>query len=156
MPVDLLRHVIGPTPYSGVWLWVAVVAAAALIVWYTGVFMLTRPGRRPLPLVGAARAELVKRRFARAVRRIGIRYRERDLASAAAGAALSREVRAFLHAMTGARAQYMQVDDIAAQSTLAPAAPLLADLTDVQFNMHSTVDVAAASDHAEELIRTWT
>ncbi|MGV0743382.1 hypothetical protein [Mycolicibacterium sp. XJ870] len=157
MPDDLLRHVIGPAPYSSSWLWLAVVLLLILIAWYTAVFVLTVPGRRlrDLPVVGPARAELIKRRATRAVRTIGNQYRTGDLAAAPAGAALSRELRTFLHAATGIRAQYMQVDDIAA-SALAPAAPVLSDLTDIQFNHLSTVDVAAAGDSAEELIRTWT
>ena len=47
MPVDdLLRHVIGPTPYSLWWLWLAVLLLLVLILWYAGVFLLTMPNRR--------------------------------------------------------------------------------------------------------------
>ncbi|MDV3123636.1 hypothetical protein M1247_01795 [Mycobacterium sp. 21AC1] len=157
MPDDLLRHLMGPPSYSSGWLWIAVALALALIAWYAAVFVLTAPGRRlrDLPLIGAARDEMIKHRFARAVRAIANRYRAGDLTAPAAGAAMSREVRAFLQAATGVRAQYMQVDDIAT-GALAPAAPVLADLTDAQFNDQSTIDVAAAGDCAEELIRGWT
>lgn len=157
MPDDLLRHVIGPTAYSPAWWWLAAALILLLVVWYTAVFVLTSTRRRlrDLPVIGAARDELIKRRATRAVRSIGNRYRAGDLAAAPAGAALSREVRAFLHAATGVRVQYMQIDDIAI-STLAPAAPILSELTDVQFNDRSTVDIGVASESAEELIRRWT
>ncbi|MET0702680.1 MAG: hypothetical protein ABWY93_23755 [Mycobacterium sp.] len=157
MPDDLLRFVSGPSPYSSWWLWVAVVLLLVLIGWYAAVFFFTVPGRqiRDLPVVGATRSELLKRRFARAVHAIGDRYRAGELAAAPAAEAVSRELRAFLHQATGARAEYMQVDDIAA-GRLAPAAPLLTELIDAQFNADSAVDVGAVSDSAEELIRAWT
>jgi hypothetical protein len=157
VPGELLRYVIGPTPYSPWWLWIALVLVVIVIGWYAAVFVATMPRRplRDLPVVGAARSELIKRRFARAVRAIGDRYRAGDLAAAPAGEAVSRELRAFLQQATGVRAEYMQVDDIA-RSALAPAAPLLADLTDAQFNTLSPVDVGAVTASAEELIRTWT
>lgn len=156
MPDDLLRHVIGPTPYSSVWLWTAIGLTLLLCAWYVGVFVLTsRHPVRELPVLGAARAELLRRRSARAVRNIGNRYRTGDLTAAGAGAALSAELRGFLHAATGVQAQYMQVDAIA-DSAAAPAAPILADLTDIQFNHRSTLDAGTASTTAEELIRGWT
>lgn len=157
MPDDLLRHVIGPMPYSPVWLWTAIGLILLLCGWYVAVFVLTSRARpvRDLPVLGAARAEFLRRRSARAVRAIGIRYRSGDLGAAPAGAALSRELRSFLHAVTGIRAQYMQVDAIA-DSAAAAAAPILAQLTDIQFNRHSTIDAGKASDSAEELIRGWT
>jgi hypothetical protein len=49
----------------------------------------------------------------------------------------------------------MQLDDVA-DSALAPAAPLLAELSDAQFNDLSHVDVGLVSADAEELIRSWT
>jgi hypothetical protein len=48
----------------------------------------------------------------------------------------------------------MQIDAIAA-GELASAAPVLAELTDAQFNADTVVDVGAASDSAEELIHSW-
>ncbi|OBB17179.1 hypothetical protein A5761_10260 [Mycolicibacterium setense] len=157
MPDDLLRHVIGPMPYSPVWLWTAIGLILLLCGWYLAVFALTSRQRsvRDLPVLGAARAEFLRRRSARAVRTIGNRYRSGDLSAAPAGAALSRELRAFVHAVTGVRAQYMQVDAIAG-SAAAPAAPILAQLTDIQFNHRSKLDAGTASDTAEELIRGWT
>lgn len=149
-----MDHLIGPTPYSTVWLWIAIALTVALIGWYAAVFVLTRPGRQ-VPMLTAARTELAKRRSVRAVRGIGTRLRAGELTAAQAAAELSREVRDFLHAVTGVRAQYMQVDDIAG-GDLAPAAPLLSDLTDLQFNRHTAVDAADAGRTAEELIRTWT
>jgi hypothetical protein len=157
VPDDLLRHVIGPTPYSSWWLWTAVLLLLVLIAWYAGVFMLTLPNRRlrDLPLVGAVHGDMVRRRFARTIRQIGERYRSGDLAAAQAGAAISSALRGFLQQVTGVRAQYMQVDEIAA-GELARAAPLLEQLVDVQFNAASQVDIAAVGESAEELIRSWT
>jgi hypothetical protein len=153
---ELVGFVIGPTPYSSWWLWLAVFLLLVLIGWYGAVFVFTMPGRRirGLPVIGAARSELVKRRSARTVRAIGERYRAGELAAAPAAAAVSRELRAFLHAATGARAEYMQVDAIAA-GELASAAPVLTELIDAQFNADTVVDVGAASDSAEELIHSW-
>lgn len=157
MPDDLLEHVIGPTPYSSVWLWIAIGLTLLLGGWYAAVFVLTsqRCPVRELPVLGAARAELLRRRSARAVRHIGNRYRAGDLTAAGAGAALSAELRGFLHAATGVQAQYMQVDAIA-DSIAAPAAPILQELTDIQFNHRSTLDAGTASATTEELIRGWT
>ena len=156
MSGELVGFVIGPTPYSSWWVWLAALMLVVLIGWYAAVFVFTMPGRRirGLPVIGAARSELIKRRSARAVRAIGERYRAGELAAAPAAAAVSREVRAFLHAATGVRAEYMQVDDIA-DGELASAAPVLAELIDAQFNADTIVDVGAASDSAEELIHSW-
>lgn len=156
MSDELVDFVIGPTPYSSWWLWFALLLSLVLICWYAAVFVFTMPGRRirGLPVIGAARSELVKRRSARTVRAIGQRYRAGELAAAPAAAAVSRELRAFLHAATGARAEYMQVDAIAA-GELASAAPVLVELIDAQFNADTVVDVGAASDCAEELIHSW-
>ena len=156
MPDDLLDFVSGPTPYSASWLWIAVFLVLVLIGWYAAVFVLTMPGRRigELPVIGATRSELLKRRFARAVRAIGDRYRDGEMSAALAAAAVSSELRSFLHRATGARAEYMQIDAIAG-SELASAAPILTDLIDVQFNADSTLDVGVVSNSAEELIRTW-
>jgi len=157
VPDDLLRHVIGPTPYSSWWLWTAVLLLVVLIIWYAGVFALTMPaGRlRNLPVVGAMHGDMVRRRFARTVHQIGQKYRAGDLATAPAGAAVSAALRGFLQQVTGVRAQYMQVEQIAA-SELASAAPLLEQLDDAQFNAASQVDISAVSQSTEELIRSWT
>lgn len=157
MPDDLLRHVIGPTPYSAWWLWIAALLLFVLIVWYAGVFVVTMPRRRlrDVPVLGAVHGELVRRRFAATVRGIGARYRAGDLPAAQAGAAVSRALREFLQQTTGVRVQYMQLEDIAA-GELASAAPLLEQLNDARFNAASQVDVGAVSDSAEELIRSWT
>jgi hypothetical protein len=157
VPDDLLRHVIGPTPYSSWWLWIAMLLLLVLIVWYAGVFVWTLPNRRlrDLPVLGGMRDKMVRHRFARTGREIGDRYRSGELAAAPAGAAVSRALRGFLQETTGVRAEYMQLDDIAG-GELASAAPLLAQLNDAQFNAMSEVDVGAVSDSAEELIRSWT
>ncbi|AEV72333.1 hypothetical protein MycrhN_1720 [Mycolicibacterium rhodesiae NBB3] len=156
MSDELLRFVSGPTPYSSWWLWLAVSLSIILIAWYAAVFVFTMPGRRiaGLPVIGAARGELAKRRSIRAVRAIGTRHRAGELGAVPAAAAISRELRAFLQAATGTRAEYMQLDAIAA-GELASAAPVLTDLTDAQFNADSVVDVGAAADSAEELIHSW-
>lgn len=156
MSDELVRFVIGPTPYSSWWLWLAVALLVALIGWYVAVFVFTMPGRRirDLPVIGAARGELAKRRSARAVRAIGERHRAGEMAAAPAAAAISRELRTFLHATTGTRAEYMQIEAIEA-SELASAAPVLTQLLDAQFNADSSVDVGVVSDSAEELIHTW-
>lgn len=157
MQDDLLRHVIGPTPYSSWWLWAAVLVLVVLIVWYAGVFVLTMPPRRlrELPFVGTMHGDMVRRRFARTVHRIGERYRAGELGAAAASAEVSAALRGFLQHTTGIRAQYMQVEQIA-EGELAGAAPLLEQLEDAQFNAASRVDVSAVSESAEELIRSWT
>lgn len=156
MSDELIRFVSGPTPYSSWWLWLAGLLSILLIAWYAAVFVFTMTGRkiRELPVIGAARSELVKRRSARTVRTIGERYRAGELAAGPAAAAVSRELRAFLHTATGARAEYMQLDAIAA-GELASAAPVLTTLADAQFNADSIVDVGAAADSAEELIHAW-
>lgn len=157
MSVDLLQYVGGPQPYARLWLWLAVLCLIILIVWYTAIFVLTAPGRVPaqVPVLSAARDRLIKRRSAHAIHAIAQRYRRGDLEAAAAGAAVSAELRGFLHRISGVRAGYMQVRAIAV-SDLAPAAPVLADLVDAQFNADSAIDVAEVSARAEELVRTWT
>jgi hypothetical protein len=153
---ELLRFIIGPTPYSSWWLWLAVLLLLIVIGWYAAIFVFTMPGRRirGLPVIGATRSELLKRRSARAVRAVAQRYRAGELAAAPAAAAVSRELRTFLHHATGVRAEYMQVNAIAA-SELSSAAPVLSELNDAQFNADSHSDVGAATDMAEELIRSW-
>jgi len=104
---------------------------------------------------GGLHDKFLRHRYAKAVRDIGDRYRAGELDAAPAGAAVSAELREFLRFVTGVRAEYMQLDDIA-DSALAPAAPLLAELSDAQFNDVSHVDVGLVSADAEELIRSWT
>lgn len=157
MPDDLLRHVVGPTSYPS-WLpWLAVVLVAILVGWYLGVVLFTSPARRlrDVPLVGAARDRMIRHRFARAVNEIGGRYRAGELEAAPAGAAISLELRRFLHRVSGVPAEYMQLDDIA-HSEIAAAAGVLKALTDVRFNAASQFDVGQVSDDAGELIRSWT
>jgi hypothetical protein len=135
----------------------ALLMVLVMILWYTCVFVFTMPDRRirDLPLVGAARGELDRRRAARAVHEIGAQYRAGDLDAVAAGGAISGTLRGFLAQATGVRAQYMQLDDIAA-SEIAAAAPILAQLNDAQFNANSQVDVGHVGESAEEMIRSWT
>lgn len=156
MPDDLLRHVIGPTPYSSLWLWLAIALSVLLVGWYAGVFLFTMPRGRlgTVPLVGSARDRMIRHRAARTVRAIGDRYRAGEVSAGAAGEAVSREVRRFLHQVTGVRAEFMQLDGIE-RSEISPAAPLLTNLVDIRFNPESTLDVGLVSRDAEELIRSW-
>lgn len=156
MPDDLLRHVIGPAPVGWVWVLLAIVLTAVLVGWYTAVFVFTSTRRAGPPrVVERARDALLRRRYAARARRIGGQFAAGELADAPACAALSETVRDFLHAATGVRVPYMQLDELAA-SDLAAAAPLLARLNDVQFSTASTEDVASLSGAAEELILSWT
>jgi hypothetical protein len=157
VPDDLLRHIVGPTPYASWPPWLALVLVAILIGWYVGVILLTSKGRGPrdVPLVGVVRDRLIRHRFARAVNEIGRRYRAGEIEAAQAGAAVSRELRRFLQRATGVPAEYMQLDAIA-DSDLASATTVLQELTDVQFNAASHLDVARVTDDAEGLIRSWT
>lgn len=160
MPDDLLGYLIGPTPYSPVWLWLAVALIVATVVWCVAVLWWTAPGRRRSEpsLVGSARVALQRRRALRAIQTIQNRHRAGELTASGTGAALNEEVRRFLRDATGLRAEYVQVPDIAAVSggVLAPAATVLADLEDAQFNADSTIDVGASARAAEELVRQWT
>jgi hypothetical protein len=157
VPDDLLRFVDGPMPYSSLWLWLGLLLLIAVICWYIGVFVWTLPSQRlrRLPVVRSVHATLLRRRFVNTIRTIDEEYRAGDLSAAQACAQMSRTLRSFLHQATGARAQYMHVDEIA-RSALALSAPLFATLNDARFNSSSHVDVGQASSAAQELIRTWT
>jgi hypothetical protein len=156
VPDDLLRYLLGPAPLPSWWTWLAIVLALLLIGWYAALLFWTRPPERQrIPrFVQRAHAALLRRRFAGSVRRIIERYRTGELDAADAGAALSRTLRDFLHAATGAAAQYMQLDELA-EGELSRAAPLLARINDIQFNARSTEDVAGLSGATEELILSW-
>jgi len=157
VPDDLLRFVTGPQPYAQAWWWVAAASLIVLITWYAALFVLTAPGARVphVPVLSAARDQLVKRRVVHAIRTIALRHRRGELGAGPASAAISGELRRFLHRITGLRAEYMQLSAIA-DSELVPAATILAELVDAQFNIASTVDIAEVSDRAQELVRTWT
>lgn len=157
MPDELLRYVIEPAPYASAWLWMAVAALTVLIAWYAAIFLITSStGRlRDVRLIGAARDEMIKRRAVRSIRTIGKHYRAGELGVAAAGAALGHELRRYLQEATGMRAQYMHVGALES-GRLAPAAPILSEIVDIQFNQHSAIDVAATCEAAEELVRRWT
>lgn len=157
MPVDLLRYVSGPIPYSPWWLWLGVFMSVIVIVWYTGVFVWTLPSHRlrGIPVVRSLHGKLLRRRFTRTIRSVDRQYRAGELSAAQACARMSRTLRSFLHQATGTRAQYMHIDDIAA-SPLAKSAPLFSELNDAQFNTTSNVNVSHVGSAAEELIRTWT
>lgn len=157
MPGDLLRFVSGPTPYSSWWLWLAIVLLLLVIVWYAVVFVATLPAvrLRELPALGDLQARLTRRRFAGSIRHITDRRRRGELSDAEAYDRMSHTVRSFLHQATGVRAQYLQVDEIAA-GTLAPAAPLIAALRDARFDADADADPDRLGQQAQELIRSWT
>jgi hypothetical protein len=156
VPDDLLRFVGGPSPYSGWWLWVALVLLLAVIVWYTGVLVWTLPAERlrRMPVIRSVHAKLLRRRFARAIRSIDERHGAGDLSAAEASAQMSRTLRSFFYQATGTPAQYMHIDDIES-SDIAEAAPLFSALNDAQFNTDSPVEVSSVGASAEELIRSW-
>jgi hypothetical protein len=156
VPDDLLHHVFGPQPYSSGWLWLAVLLILAVVGWYAGVFVWTLPSHRlrSIPFVRRTHAWLIRNRFAHCVQRIVGEHDVGQMSAPAACAAISRTVRSFLHQATGARAQYLQIRAMAG-GDLAPAAPLLAQLADAQFNADSRIDVADMSARAQELIRSW-
>lgn len=160
MPDDLVGRLIGPTPYSSTWLWVAGALLALTVLWYVVVFRWTAPGRaRGEPsMIGSAHIALLRRRTMRSIDGIERRFGAGDLTRPAAGAALGAELRRFLRDATGLSVEYVQVPDLPSISggTLAPAAPLLADLEDLQFNAESAVDVGAAGSATRELVRQWT
>jgi hypothetical protein len=157
VPDDLLRHVFGPQPYSSWWLWWAVLMVLSVTGWYAGIFVWTLPSHRlrRIPVVRRVHARLIRNRFARCAQRIADEHLAGRIPAPTACAAISRTVRSFLHQVTGARAQYLQVDALA-EANLAAAAPLLTRLGDAQFNAEARVDVADMSARAQELIRSWT
>jgi hypothetical protein len=153
---ELLRFVGGPLPYSVGWLVLGVFLVVAVIVWWTTVLVWTLPPSRlrRIPVVRDLHRAVTRRRFVRAVRRITDRYRADALSPAQAGAGLGRVLRSFLSVRTGAPAQYLHTGEIA-RGALAPAAPLLERIDDVQFNADSRVDVLTLSADAERLVATW-
>lgn len=156
MPDDLLRFVGGPPAYSTWWLWLGIALICGVLLWYATVFVATMPsGRlRTLPAVRTLHARLMRYRFVRTVRAIARQHREGELTAAQTGAALSRTLRSFLHQATGRRAQFMQLKAIAA-GDLAPAAPVLAALGEVQFDATSIADVDRLAADTEDVIRSW-
>lgn len=156
MPDDVLRFVIGPSPYSALWLWLGLLLLAVLIAWHVGVIVWTLPADRlrSIPWLRAVHSKLLRRRFSRTIVDIDRRFRAGDISAAQAGHQMSTTVRSFLHQATGTPAQYMHIADIES-SDLAQAAPLLAALNDAQFNRTSSVDISGTGSSAEELIRSW-
>jgi hypothetical protein len=157
VPDDLLRFVEGPMHYSSLWLWLGVLLLVGVSVSYAGIFVWTMPSQRlrRIPVIRSVHDTLLRRRFTHTIRTIDESYRAGDLSAAQACAQMSRTVRSFLHQATGARAQYMHIDDIAG-SNLADAAPVLSALNDARFNTTSQVNVGQVGAAAQELIRTWT
>ncbi|MCW2651533.1 MAG: Uncharacterized protein JWR32_2509 [Mycobacterium sp.] len=157
MPGDLLRYVCGPSPYSWWWLVLGLVVVAAVIAWCAGVLVWTLPAERlrQMPLIGPVHALMIRRRFAHTIRTAIEGYRSGELSAPEAATVMRGTLRSFLALVTGSRAQYMHVGDMAA-GNLAPAAQVFAALNDIQFNIASAVDLDAVADEAEELITSWT
>jgi hypothetical protein len=157
VPDELLRHVIGPTPYSPWWLWLAILLLLLVITWYATVFIATLPSDRlrGRPVVGPVHARLLRRRYAGRIADITADHEAGRMSAAEACAAISRTLRSFLHQATGVRAQYMQIDTLAG-SSVGAAAPVLADLGEARFADHPHADVGRLSARARELVRTWT
>jgi hypothetical protein len=157
VPDDLLRHVFGPQPYSSWWPWWVVLLVTAVVSWYAVIFVWTLPSHRlrRIPVVWRVHARLIRNRFAGCVQRIADEHDAGRTSAPAACAGISRTLRSFLHQVTGVRAQYLQLDAVA-EGELAAAAPLLARLSDGQFNAEARLDVADMSSRAQELIRSWT
>ena len=154
---DLLRYLFGPQPYSIWWLWTAVLLIFAVIAWYAAIFIWTLPSHRlrRIPVVRRMHAWVIRSRFAGCVQHIADEHDAGRTSAPAACAGISRTLRSFLHQVTGVRAQYLQLDAVA-EGELAAAAPLLARLSDGQFNAEARLDVADMSSRAQELIRSWT
>jgi hypothetical protein len=160
MPADdLLRFVGEPLAYSQWWLVLGIVGVLAVIGWYVGVYVATRPTaaaadpREP----GGMRTWLIRRRFGNEVRGIGERHRRGELSGVQACAELSSTVRTFLASATGVPTQYQHVGEIASSDVplVAGAAPLLGALTVAQFDPAATADVAALERQAQEVIAAW-
>lgn len=157
MPADdLLRFIGEPPEVSRWWLALGVLGIVAVIGWCAGVFVWTMPSAplQKLPGLGQLHAELTRRRFARSIRQIGDRFRSGALTPAQACGELSGVVRSFLSVTTGTPAEYMHVSELA-DSPVAQASPLLAELTAAQFDHTASPDVATLERAAEELITTW-
>ncbi|WP_197376308.1 hypothetical protein [Mycolicibacterium baixiangningiae] len=162
MPDELLRHVMGPTPYSTLWLWVALLLLILVIAWYVVVFVATLPSEklRGRPVIGPLHSGLLRRRYAGRIADITAEHEAGRMSAPEACAAISSTLRSFLHQATGVRAQYMQLDALAA-SRVGSAAPVLSELGEMRFNddAHNDdahADVADLSARAQELVRTWT
>jgi hypothetical protein len=153
---DLLRFIGGPLPFSAWWLVLGILLLLIVISWYATVFVWTLPPARlrRMPVIKNIHARLNRRRFARAVRKIGAQYRDGVLTPAQAGAQISRTLRSFVYVATGTRAQYMHVGQFTG-GRLAPVVPLLEGLNDAQFNPEAQADVVALGHSAEELIASW-
>jgi hypothetical protein len=156
---DLLRYIGEPLTYSRWWLVIGVLGIVAVIAWCLGVYAWTRPTSRlqRLPAVAGVHTWLVRRRFENTVRGIGERHRSGALTDEQACAELSGTLRSFLAAATGTPAPYMHLSEIAVSGAplVVGAAPLLEQLTTVQFDPAADADMATLLRRAEELIASW-
>lgn len=157
MPGDLLRYLGAPAGFSWWWWIVAALCAGTIIGWYVAVFVWTLPPTRlrRIALIGSLHDRMVRRRFSRSIVAIANSYRAGEMPAGQAAALMSRTLRSFLYVTSGARAQYMHIDDIAGHSALAPAAPVINALNDAQFSTDRS-DIDRVASAAVEVIRTWT
>lgn len=157
MPDELLRHLIGPTPYSTWRLWAAVLLMLLVVAWYAFVFVATLPSDRlrGRPVVGPLHAQLLRRRYVGRIAEITAAHEAGRMSAPEACGAISRTLRSFLHQATGVRAQFMQIDTLA-DSIVGAAAPVLADLGEARFADEHRADVGQLGARAQELVRTWT
>jgi hypothetical protein len=156
VPDDVLRFVIGPSPYAASWLWFGLALLAVVVAWWVGVVLWTLPAHRlrTIPAIRTMHSKLLRRRFSRSIRAIDRRYRADELTAAEAGHQMSRTLRSFLYHATGTPAQYMHVEAIKT-SDIAEAATVFAALNDSQFNSASQADISEIGATARELILSW-
>ncbi len=160
MPADdLLRFVGEPLAYSRWWLALGIVGVLAVLGWYVGVYVATRPTARAAEPrePGGMRSWVIRRRVGNEVRGLGERHRRGELTGVQACAELSSTVRTFLASATGVPTPYQHVGEIASSGVplVASAAPLLGRLTTAQFDPAVTADVAALERQAQEVIAAW-
>ncbi|WP_421843937.1 hypothetical protein [Mycobacterium sp.] len=110
---------------------------------------------RRIPLVRSVHTRLLRRRFSRTITAVVGNYRSGRLSGGQAASAMSRTLRSFLNISTGARAQYMHIDDITNDTQLTTTAPVFAALNDAQFATEPA-DVDRAAQATMAVIRTWT
>jgi hypothetical protein len=157
MPGDLLRYLGGPSGFSWWWWVVAGLCLAVVIGWYAGVYVWTLPtGRlRRIPVIRGVHMWLLRRRFARAITVVVEQHRAGGISAGHAAGRMSRVLRSFLQLRTGARVQYMHIDDIVGNAELATAAAAFSALNDAQFSTERS-EMDRVAHAATEVIRTWT
>jgi hypothetical protein len=154
---DLLRFLGGPLPLSWWWPVIAALLVTAVLAWCAGVLVWTMsPERlRAIPVLRRLHAVVIRRRFLHSLYAITARFQDRELTPAQTSAAYDRALRSFLFLRTGIRAQYLHLQDLAADASLTRVVPLLAALDDAKFNSQTRSDITTLGRSAEQLVRTW-